>query len=150
MKKMKQSSISIDDFRIWINELIQDKKGALPDLNDWKLIKEQLDKVGTRSIDDGSGYSILPNNDKEYMLDFEPYNVQFTFDLFDKLCKEAEIAYAIDQFDYEVRDGLYNHFHREYLQRWNGDEHNMKNYNKEYENGQTKTDSRESELDYDF
>lgn len=151
---IKRQAISIDEFRSWLYQLVQDKKGALPDLDDWKMIKEQLDKVGTKRTgdfgDDGSGYCIMQNDDEEYM-DFEPYNVQFTFDLFDKLCAEAEMAYATDEFDHEVRDGLYNHFQHEYLETWHGDEHGMKNYNKEYDNGQTKTEpNRESDPDYDF
>lgn len=99
MKKinlLKRMPLSIDEFRAWLNQLIQDKKGALPDLNDWKLIKEQLDRVGSRRMDDdGTGYSILRNDDMEY----EPYDFNYTVDLLDRLCDEAEMEYA---------DGLYN------------------------------------------
>lgn len=41
-----RTGITIDEFKTWLNNLIIDKKGALPDLADWKDIKEMLDKVG--------------------------------------------------------------------------------------------------------
>lgn len=42
---LKHQGLSFEAFKAWLNQLITDKKGALPDLNDWKLIKEKLDKV---------------------------------------------------------------------------------------------------------
>lgn len=55
MKKinlLKHQGMSLDAFKKWLNQLIADKKGALPDLNDWKLIKENLDKVKISTADD--------------------------------------------------------------------------------------------------
>lgn len=136
---IKRSS-TIEEFRTWLYQMIQDKKGALPDLDDWKIIKEQLDKVGTtnRRIDnDGSGFQ---SDDDEYTFDFEPYNFQFTLDLFDELCKEAINVYD----DVHDRDGLYNEFHDEYA-------HSRGVKYKEYDNGQTETESsREDDPNYDF
>lgn len=134
---IKRSTVTIDEFRTWLYQLIQDKKGALPDLNDWKVIKEQLDKVGTRRIDDdGSGYSILKSDDNEYVFEFEPYDIQFTLDLFGELCTEARNVYD----DVYGRDGLHNQFYSEYLRTWHEDEHAMKNY-KEYDDGKTETNN---------
>ena len=42
---LKRRKMTVDEFKTWLNQLITDKKGALPDLNDWKKIKETLDKV---------------------------------------------------------------------------------------------------------
>jgi hypothetical protein len=128
----KRESISIDEFRNWLHKLIQDKKGAIPDLNDWKLIKEQLDKVGKRTMDDGSGYSILQSDDDEYAFacgGAEPYDMQFTIDLLDRLCDEAEQMYNV-----ENRDGLHNQFYDEYAHSRGGIKY------KEYDDGQTKTE----------
>lgn len=131
---IKRQTITIDEFRTWLYQMIQDKKGALPDLDDWKMIKEQLDKVGTRRIDDdGSGYSILQSDDDEYAcVEFEPYDMQFTLDLLDRLCIEAE-----------SEDNQYAWHSHDYLRTWKEDEHAMKNY-KEYNDGKTKTESASS------
>lgn len=50
--------MTFDEFKAWLNKLVADKKGALPDLADWKKIKENLDNVRPDVIDP-SGYSIL-------------------------------------------------------------------------------------------
>lgn len=58
----KRKGITIDEFKSWLNDLVTNKKGALPDLHDWKEIKEMLDKVRVGSYDeddDRSGYVIL-------------------------------------------------------------------------------------------
>lgn len=64
---LKRKCITIDEFKSWLNELVANKKGALPDLNDWKNIKEMLDKVrsGTPASnnEDSVGYSILKSID---------------------------------------------------------------------------------------
>ena len=38
-------TITFNEFRLWLTGLIQGKKGALPDIDDWKEIKKQLDRV---------------------------------------------------------------------------------------------------------
>lgn len=58
---VNRSSLTIDEFRTWLNQLITDKKGALPDMNDWKVIREQLEKVGRYDDSNGPGYSVLHN-----------------------------------------------------------------------------------------
>jgi hypothetical protein len=40
-----KSYVSFEEFRAWLLGLIQGKKGVLPDIDDWKLIKKMLDKV---------------------------------------------------------------------------------------------------------
>ncbi len=40
-----QEEISLAEFKAWLAGLIRGKRGALPDLDDWKAIKETLDKV---------------------------------------------------------------------------------------------------------
>lgn len=40
-----QETITFDEFRAWLAGLIRGKNGALPDLNDWKIIKQMIDKV---------------------------------------------------------------------------------------------------------
>lgn len=42
-----EDRISFDEFKRFMIELVQNKKGALPDLNDWKEIKKQMDRVNT-------------------------------------------------------------------------------------------------------
>lgn len=40
-----EKEISLKEFKAWLVGLIRGKNGKLPDLEDWKLIKEMLDKV---------------------------------------------------------------------------------------------------------
>ena len=40
-----KTTITFDEFRAWLTGLIRGKNGALPDLNDWKLIRMMMDKV---------------------------------------------------------------------------------------------------------
>ena len=40
-----QETITFVEFRSWLAGLIRGKKGALPDLDDWRVIKEMIDKV---------------------------------------------------------------------------------------------------------
>jgi hypothetical protein len=40
-----KQSITFKEFKAWINGLIVGKRGALPDLEDWKKIREMMDKV---------------------------------------------------------------------------------------------------------
>lgn len=40
-----EETITIAEFKSWLAGLIQGKRGALPDMEDWKLIKQMLDKV---------------------------------------------------------------------------------------------------------
>ncbi len=111
---LSKDRITIDEFRTWLQQLIADKKGALPDLNDWKLIKEQLDKVASRPSDsNGPGYSILDDDDEYDCTGFdpEPYDFQFTIDLLSELCQEAEDMYN----EVYGRDGLHNQFYDEYI-----------------------------------
>lgn len=58
LKHKGKKAMTLKDFKKWLNKLVVDKKGALPDLADWKLIKENLDKVKPDVIDT-SGYSIM-------------------------------------------------------------------------------------------
>ena len=37
--------MTLTEFKLWLTQLIFDKQGALPDFNDWKVIKEKLDTV---------------------------------------------------------------------------------------------------------
>lgn len=149
---IKRQTLSIDEFRAWLTQLIQDKKGALPDLNDWKLIKEQLDKVGGSShglFDDPSGYSILQNDDDEYAFacgGAEPYDFQYTLDLLDKLCIEADSEYDSNTL---THDGVFNNYYDEYIKQikpteWEADDVlacAVREIYKEYEDGKTKTES---------
>lgn len=149
---IKRQTLSIDEFRSWLNQLIQDKKGALPDLNDWKLIKEQLDKVGKRTIvDDGTGYSLF-NDDDGYAFacgGAEPFDMQYTLDLLDKLSIEEDFAYTSNVL---ARDGVFNDYYNEYVRdikttEWEANEllaSAVREIYKEYENGETKTESSSS------
>jgi hypothetical protein len=63
LKRKGKKAMTIDEFKTWLTDLIANKKGALPDLNDWKTIKEKLDSVkagsGQYSFDfDGSGMAV--------------------------------------------------------------------------------------------
>lgn len=41
----EKKTITFDEFRAWLTGLIVGKRGALPDIDDWKMIKEMMDKV---------------------------------------------------------------------------------------------------------
>jgi hypothetical protein len=43
--------ITFREFKDWLNQLIASKRGALPNLDDWKLIKEKIDQVETYDLD---------------------------------------------------------------------------------------------------
>lgn len=138
---IKRSTFTIDEFRAWLARLIQDKRGALPDLDDWKLIKEQLDKVGKRTIqEDETGYSICKNND-----DCDPYHTTFTLDFFDKLCSSVELEYDTTT---EMSEGVINQFYDEHVRNtkpteWDATDmlaRAIRETYKEYENGETKTE----------
>lgn len=43
--------MTFSEFKKWLTQLVIDKKGALPDLNDWKVIKEKLDSVKPDVVD---------------------------------------------------------------------------------------------------
>jgi len=47
----KQEEISLAEFKAWLAGLIRGKRGALPDLDDWKAIKDTLDKVVPDTIE---------------------------------------------------------------------------------------------------
>ena len=40
-----EESITFDQFKAWMVGLIEGKRGALPDIHDWKRIKQMMDKV---------------------------------------------------------------------------------------------------------
>lgn len=42
---INKETITFNEFRAWLTGLIVGKRGELPDLEDWKQIKEMLDKV---------------------------------------------------------------------------------------------------------
>ena len=42
---IEKETITFDEFRAWLTGLIVGKRGALPDLDDWKQIKQMMDKV---------------------------------------------------------------------------------------------------------
>jgi hypothetical protein len=46
-----QKEISLAEFKAWLAGLIRGKRGALPDLDDWKAIKETLDKIVPDTVD---------------------------------------------------------------------------------------------------
>lgn len=42
---LNQDSITFEQFKTWLTQLIVEKKGQVPDVNDWKQIKQMMDKV---------------------------------------------------------------------------------------------------------
>ena len=46
-----QEELSLAEFKAWLAGLIRGKRGALPDLEDWKAIKDTLDKVVPDTVD---------------------------------------------------------------------------------------------------
>lgn len=40
-----KEEITLNEFKAWLVGLIRGKNGKLPDFEDWKLIKEMLDKI---------------------------------------------------------------------------------------------------------
>ena len=97
LKRKKGGAMTLDEFKTWLNKLIADKKGALPDLSDWKQIKENLDKVKTTVQDDydGSGYSILPHIDEEdtlsYRYEYTGYDMNMYKDLESLLDQQSKV-----------------------------------------------------------
>lgn len=67
--------MSLDQFKTWLAQLIVDKKGALPDFNDWKLIKQQLDRVKTYdTVDfDLSGMNDMYTIDLKYWMESQHF-----------------------------------------------------------------------------
>ena len=45
MKIENRETITFYEFQMWLAGLIRGKQGAIPDLEDWRLIKKMLDKV---------------------------------------------------------------------------------------------------------
>lgn len=54
-----KDEITLNEFKAWLVGLIRGKNGKLPDLEDWKLIKEMLDKV----VSEKEVIAIKENND---------------------------------------------------------------------------------------
>lgn len=48
--KNEKETITFLEFKAWLTGLVIGKKGALPDLEDWKKIKKELDKVEPEKI----------------------------------------------------------------------------------------------------
>lgn len=40
-----QETITLNEFKAWLVGLIRGKNGALPDLDDWNVIKNMIDKI---------------------------------------------------------------------------------------------------------
>ena len=40
-----QDTLTVKEFKAWLVGMIRGKRGAIPDLDDWKQIKKMLDKV---------------------------------------------------------------------------------------------------------
>lgn len=66
---------TIHEFRTWLNQLVIDKKGALPDMNDWKAIRQELDKVREVVV---RGRNL------------ELYEAQLRIEQFEKKCDDLE------------------------------------------------------------
>lgn len=66
----KQEEISLAEFKAWLAGLIRGKRGALPDLEDWKAIKDTLDKVVPDTVDVPTWTP--PTIVKEYIRDPSP------------------------------------------------------------------------------
>ncbi len=56
-----QEEITFAEFKAWLAGLIRGKGGALPDLEDWKAIKETMDKVVPDTVD-GPTWPVFPFN----------------------------------------------------------------------------------------
>lgn len=57
---LNKDHITFDEFKAWLNGLIMGKNGTLPDTEDWKVIKQMMDKVVA---------------DKEYITEPYPYPI---------------------------------------------------------------------------
>lgn len=42
---VEKETITFNEFKAWLTGLVVGKKGALPDIDDWKQIKKMMDKV---------------------------------------------------------------------------------------------------------
>jgi hypothetical protein len=118
LKRKGKKAMTLDEFKAWLNKLIADKKGALPDLHDWKNIKENLDKVKIGSIQhdldfDGSGYTIMePVHDADpadYTINFLGYDMSMLQQLEDLeyYMTKVETATAVPK-DYTNFEVTYN------------------------------------------
>lgn len=66
---MNKETITFGEFRSWLTGLILGKRGALPDLDDWKEIKKMMDKVEEKGVE----YVPLPY--KEPNPGIQPFDV---------------------------------------------------------------------------
>lgn len=60
-KTTTKDSISVSEFKSFINELIREKGGALPDFNDWKQIKKKLDLLDDNSSSKDLDKIVIPS-----------------------------------------------------------------------------------------
>jgi hypothetical protein len=97
--------MTLDEFKTWLNKLIVDKKGALPDLSDWKQIKENLDKVKAEQYDlDLSGFAepVHDIGEEEYEISYIGYDSKLMEDLeyfHDKLSRALALPQDYMNFD---------------------------------------------------
>lgn len=53
--------MTFSEFKKQVNELVRSKKGALPDMNDWKRIKQMMDEVEETTTLSNMSYTISNN-----------------------------------------------------------------------------------------
>lgn len=68
--------MTFSDFKREVNEIVRSKKGALPDLNDWKRIKQMMDEVEDTELN--KSYTISNNP-------YQPYDHNNRAELFDAM-----------------------------------------------------------------
>lgn len=57
-KEMSKEKITVAEFKAWLEGLVFGKRGALPDLEDWKMIKQMVDRIKEQPVEDKSYPSV--------------------------------------------------------------------------------------------
>lgn len=72
----EKNTITIAEFKAWLMGLIRGKNGSLPDIEDWKVIKEMLDRVEENEKSIPMPYIQMPNGPEVH--EYEPMKITFT------------------------------------------------------------------------
>lgn len=77
LNRKGKKAMTLAEFKTWLNNLVVSKKGALPDLTDWKNIKETLDKVRAEPIQNDLDLSGYPIPVHDYDNTVEPIEISY-------------------------------------------------------------------------
>ncbi len=96
-----KDDITFNEFRAWMTGLIRGKRGALPDLEDWKQIKIMMDKVeeGKKSQD----FPLQPTYDPYHPPIFiDPPRDNTKYDPFTTWCTTESTDFSFGDMNIEI------------------------------------------------